>query len=501
MKKISYILTAGLALGSVLFTGCSDFLDINTDPDNIVSTNAPLPQLLTAAQVNLGFEGGSDKFRYASILTQQFSGQASPGFQTFEYNRFNITGSDQNNLWSSMFATTLSDLELIIKNATASGSPHYSGVAKIMKAYQYQLAVDMWGNIPYAQALMLDQNTQPAYDEASAIYTNLITLLNEGITEVKAETSALSPGTNSVIFPGAFATTKKQWEKLANTLKLRIYIHYSKVDPAFMTQQINTLLGSNAVFMEGNEDSFQMAFLDEANRRNPIHAYEISRPNYLFPGADFVDLMNSKLDPRRSSYFTAFPYGSTNYKGVKAGDPGTVNYSRMHTYLRGTVSGTPTPNADGGILATALTYNGTAPIRMLTYAEYCFIRAEAAARGANGVAQEWFSKGITASMKSAGVADAAIATYLTANGTLAGASEAMIKQIIEEKYVALYGVAVEPWTDYRRTGYPALTLPANPMEPAVPRSLYYPQSEVDTNPINLPAQKTNQQVRIFWDKQ
>jgi hypothetical protein len=210
--------------------------------------------------------------------------------------------------------------------------------------------------------------------------------------------------------------------------------------------------------------------------------------------------MNLKSDPRRASYFTSFPYGSTNYKGVKSGDPTTVNYSRMHTYLRGAVSGTPTPNADGGILPTALTYNGTAPIRMLTYAEYCFIRAEAAARGANGVAQEWFTKGITASMKSAGVADAAIATYLAANGTLAGAGEAMIKQIIEEKYVSLYGVAVEPWTDYRRTGYPALTVPSNAMEPAVPRSLYYPQSEIDTNPINLPTQKTNQQVRIFWDK-
>jgi len=499
MKKISYILTAGITFGSLLFSGCSDFLDINTDPDNIVSTSAPLPQLLTAAQVNLGFEGGSDKFRYSSIITQHLSGQVSQPNQTFEFDRYNITGSDQNNLWSSVFATTLSDLELIIKNASASGSPHYSGVAKIMKAYEYQLAVDIWGNVPFTEALLLDQNTQPVYDDASAIYTNLIKLLNEGITEINATASTISPGTNSVIYPGTFATTKKQWEKFANALKLRIFLHYSKLDPALMTQQINALTGANAVLMEGNEDSFEMKFLDEANRRNPIHAYEISRANYLFPGANLVDMMNAKADPRRTSYFTAFPYGSTTYKGVKSGDAATVNYSRMHTYLRGAVSGTPTPNAQGGIVATALTYNGTAPIRMLTYAEYCFIRAEAALRGANGVAQEWFTKGITASMKSAGVADAAIATYLTANGTLAGATEAMIKQVIEEKYIAQYGVAVESWTDYRRTGYPALKVPTNAMETAVPRSLYYPQSEIDTNPLNV-TQKTNQQVRIFWDK-
>ncbi|MEO7562482.1 MAG: SusD/RagB family nutrient-binding outer membrane lipoprotein, partial [Ferruginibacter sp.] len=88
--------------------------------------------------------------------------------------------------------------------------------------------------------------------------------------------------------------------------------------------------------------------------------------------------------------------------------------------------------------------------------------------------------------------------YLAANGTLAGTNDQQLQQIIEEKFVALYGVTMESWTDYRRTGYPALVPPANAVTPVVPRSLFYPQSEIDLNPKN-PGQKADLQVRVFWD--
>src|SRR3982750_1114424 len=126
LKHITILpIAAGLLIGAV---SCKKYLNINTDPDNIA--DAPLAQLLTSAQVNLGFEGGSDLFRYSTLIAQQMSGQASQPNQTYEYDRYNITGSDENNVWSSIHATTLSDLELIIQQAAANGSPHYSGVAK-----------------------------------------------------------------------------------------------------------------------------------------------------------------------------------------------------------------------------------------------------------------------------------------------------------------------------------------------------------------------------------
>jgi hypothetical protein len=500
--RINYKIKISLLFAGIVITSsCKKFLDINYDPDRIPSNNAPIAQLLTSAQMNLAFEGGSDLFRYTTLIAQQMSGQASQPNQTYEFDRYNIAGSDLNNVWGSIYATTLGDLELIIQQAAANGSPHYAGVAKILKAYEYSLVVDTWGDVPYSEAQQLDKNTAPKYDDDATIYPKLITLLTEAVTDLSAASSTLTPGSNSLIYPGNFSTTKTNWIKLANTLRLRLLLHYSKKDPAFALAQMTALVSSGAQFMSSNADNFSMAFNNAANQRNPYAQFETSRANYLFANASMVDLMNTKADPRRASYFTPFPWASTSYKGVTPGDPATVNYSRVHTFLRGTATGTPVPNAQGGITATALTYSGAAPVRMVTFAEYNFIRAEAALMGVPGDAQAFFTAGITASMQEAGVSAGNIATYLAANGTLAGTNAQKLKQIIEEKYVALFGVSVEPWTDWRRTGYPVLTPPSNRMTsvPTVPRSLFYPQSEIDLNP-NTPAQKSaDLQTKVFWD--
>ena len=117
-------------------------------------------------------------------------------------------------------------------------------------------------------------------------------------------------------------------------------------------------------------------------------------------------------------------------------------------------------------------------------------------------AQAWYQAGITASMQEVGVAAVDITNYLTANGTLSGTNANKLRQIIEEKYIALFGVTIEPWNDWRRTGYPALSIPANAESgvTAVPRTLFYPQSEIDLNP-NCPGQKgpSLQSGGPFWD--
>ena len=561
--KLITVFAGVMALGS-----CKKMFDINKDPDRLPDSNAPLEQLLTSAQVNLGFEGGSDMFRYTTLIMQQMSGMASSPNQTFEYYRYNITGSDQNNVWSSMNATTLNDLELIIKQGGAS--PYYTGVAKLLKAYEYAQMVDIWGKIPYTEAQQLTGNMQPHYDDDAAIYTNLFVLINSAITDLNATSSVLTPGANSVIYTngGNFTNAKAQWIKFANTLKLRLYLHYSKKDPAFSNAQLTALINSGAAFFASNADNFSMTFYDVANQRSPISAFEVSRPNYLFCDAQMLGMMNAKNDPRRPYYFTSFPYQgiplpatvntsaataagnvltfastagiTTNmvivgtnipantvstavtattvtlsnnvtgagvaagaaiitapnqFTGVSATSPPPApnnNYSRIHTFLRGNVTaGTAPP----------FTYSGTAPQRMLTFAEYNFIRAEAALRGAPGSAQAFFTAGITASLQEVGVSAQQISEYLAANGTLSGSTAQQIQQVIEEKYIALFGVSTEPWTDWRRTGFPALNIPANAINGTggVPRTLFYPQSEIDLNPNNPGQKSSSLQDRVFWD--
>ena len=133
--KLRYIKIILLFSGIVAISSCKKKMDINYDPDRLPDFNNPIPQLLTSAQVNLAFEGGSDLYRYTTLIMQHMSGGASQANQTWDYYRYNITGSDQNNVWGSIHATTLSDLQLIINRGSLS--PHYMGIAKILKAYEY----------------------------------------------------------------------------------------------------------------------------------------------------------------------------------------------------------------------------------------------------------------------------------------------------------------------------------------------------------------------------
>lgn len=509
------------------------------------------------------------------------SGGASQPNQTYEYYRHNITGSDLNNVWGSIHATTLNDLELIIKQGGAS--PYYTGIAKILKAYEYALVVDVWGDVPYSQAQLLTANTSPAYDDDATIYPKLIQLLSDAVNEINASSSVLTPGANSLMYTGTWATVKTNWIKLANTLRLRLLLHYSKKDPAFCVAQITALVNTAGIqFISSNADNFQMKFYDVANQRSPISAFEVSRPNYLFADRRMAEMMNAKNDPRRQFYFAIFPFdfvpfsrttnaassgnnltfastttaitpgmtvvaaGIPNYTIVKSVSVNTTtgittialnddetpgfsiaaipsgtsitfipyyrgvsatklpispnnNYSRIHTFLRGTVvGGQAAPPPYTGIVQP-FTYSGAAPQRMLPFAEYSFIRAEAALMGAPGSAQTFFTDGITASMQEAGVSATDIATYLAAYGTLTGTNAQKLQQIIEEKYIATFGVSVEPWNDWRRTGYPALAVPTNSITGSIPRTLFYPQSEIDLNPNHPPQKSASLQDRVFWD--
>ncbi|MFV8334511.1 SusD/RagB family nutrient-binding outer membrane lipoprotein [Flavobacterium sp. RSP29] len=484
MKNIKNKIVSVLFLVAFVVTGC-EFGDVNEDPSSVVA--APINQQLTSLTVNVGFLAGSDLNRYSSLIMQQYSGQTvGATTQTQFFEQFQIVGSDLNNVWSTIYATILNDAENIIVEATASNSPHYSGVAKILKAYTYQIAVDTWGSIPYSDTQKLAANVKPKYDTDESIYADLITLLDQGIAEVNAPTSAISPGTNSTIYPGTFSTTKNNWIKFANTLKLRIFLHYSEKDATFAKSKIDALINSGALLMISNSDSFQMNFVDAANARNPIDQFETNRLGNLVVNAKLVNMMNLKKDPRRQFYFTQFPSGSGLYVGAVAGAQASPNYSKFHTYLRGSLTGS--------------VYTGAAPIRMLTYAEYNFIRAEASLRFSSpGNALMFFQEGIRASMQSAGVTvPTDITNYLDTYGSLTGTDAQKLEQIINEKFIANYGVAIEPWSDFRRTGYPVLTLPSNAVVPYFPRSLFYPQSEIDLNPENV-KQKAGMNVKVFWD--
>jgi len=494
-------------LASVLFLaqGCKKFLDVNDDPSNLKEVQ--ISQLLPSVTVNIGYLGASDLFRYSGLMTQQFSGQTTNSSQTFkEYERYNINNSDVNNQWSTIFSTILADIEKIIEASAKNESPHYSGVAKLLKAYVFHITTDAWGDIPYTEAAKFTDQLMPKFDDDAAIYPALLSLIDEGVAEINAPVSAFDPDKSTTIYiSNDWASAKNKWLRFANTLKLRLILHYSQKDAAFTAAQLIAVIGSGAQFMQSNADNFLMKFNSTAQQQTPIVSVEGGQfKNSFWPNRTIVDMMNAKADPRRAFYFVPFPYKSNpaTYKGASILDnSNSVAYSRLNTFLKGAATiNTVTVNPDGSITDNSITWAGDAPSRLLTFAEYNFIRAEAALLYSSpGDAQTFFAQGIQASMTDAGVAQVDITTYLAANGTLSGTNQNKLAQIINEKFIANFGVLMEPWSDWRRTGYPALVPVSKQFAiyDQIPRSLFYPLSETNSN-SNI-TQKSSMLERVFWD--
>ncbi|SHJ12636.1 Starch-binding associating with outer membrane [Hymenobacter daecheongensis DSM 21074] len=473
------VLTSALGL----LGSCDSFLDVNDNPNAVVS--APASNALVASQTALGFLSGSDLHRYSSIIVQQFSGQGGSANQVVQYDRGVITGTDVNNVFrTTIYAAALADMQQLI-NVNQASSPVYAGIAKIMQGYLYGITVDCFGDIPYTEALKFAANGSPKYDKSEDVYKSLIVLIDAGIDDLK-KPSALVPGADDLIYGGNLA----RWEQFANTLKMRLYVHYYPKFPQEATKGIGDLLTAKAPVMTSIADNFQLRFETVVGKTNPIDQFERSRPNQIFPSATLVSIMNTKVDPRRPSYFTEFG-GAGQYTGAASGTGGTgapsTSFSRMNTYIRGARTGTGLQD-----------YDGSAPIRMVTYAEYQFILAEYYGRTGNlASAKTAFEAGITASMDMAGVAAAARTAYIAARPALTASN--YLQQIIEEKYVASLGVVAEPWTDYRRTGFPQLPLPSTSQVSAILRILPYSDADRAANPANTPLRADLTVPSVFWD--
>ncbi|HET9823946.1 MAG TPA: SusD/RagB family nutrient-binding outer membrane lipoprotein [Chitinophagaceae bacterium] len=164
-------------------------------------------------------------------------------------------------------------------------------------------------------------------------------------------------------------------------------------------------------------------------------------------------------------------------------------------------------------MATRSKYNtyltgvsGEAPIRILTNFQVQFILAEAAlVLGTPGDANAYYQAGITASMQKVGMTAAEIADYFASNPsvvTLSGTIDDQLKQIITQKYIAWIGNGIEAYDDYRRTGYPVLTLVNNAAGDnpnVIPTRLPYTPAELAANP-NAPKPRPKTDVKLWFAK-
>ncbi len=469
LNKLTLILASFLVL-----TGCEDYLDINDDPNN--PTDAPLSGLLTRTS----FETG-DNVQNVSTVTSfyvQYLASPNPGSAT---DIMDNVAYDQT--WFELYdvMTDISDMEVL---ATEEDASHYLGIAKILKAINLGLTVDMWGSIPYDEAFFA-QTITPAYDDDQALYTTITGLLDEGIGLLSAPNTSESfePGNDDFIYQG----DTDLWIKAANALKARFLLHQSETssyDPSAILSAVDN----------GFDDASENATVEYFDVQiNPWSAVAINNASLLLGGWISEQLVESLdgttygyEDPRMPYMFGATDEGE--YIGVENGaGRGDAAEQGERSYL-----------VEGGYYTSR-----TSSLEVITYYELKFIEAEAAlADGNSGRAYDAYLEGIESHMQTIGVPQGEIDDYLSNGQVSVGAGSLTRDLVLKEKYIALF-LNPETYNDARRYDfqYEDMTVAAN-LNPDLGGNfatrIIYPESETQRNSSNVP--NVTMLDNIWWDQ-
>jgi len=424
----------GVAL-VVAVVGCNDFTttpDTTRDPNN--QSVATRDNLLIGAQQNLTALLTGELARTVGIWMQQFSGTDRQYLSLSNY------AYDEDTFGFGQFYSSggLIDLRRIQASADSAEDRRYGGIAKVMEALLIGTAADLWGDIPYSEALT-DVAT-PKLDPQLEVYAALQLKLDTAIADLASSTARdIGPRSVDLLYGGDAG----KWTRLARTLKARLYLHTAEVAgrPAYEAALANAQQG---LALAG--DTLRTAQSTTANEQNFWYQFSvIQREGYIAAGQFMVDLMKQRNDPRLPTYFSTNAAGE--YQGAAPAQPISANISVLSEDRLG-----------GGAYRQPLA----------TVAENKLIIAEAAYQVGN--------VGLALSSLNSERADVGLPAV-----TLSG--QALLNEIMTEKYIALFQ-NIEVWNDYRRTCIPRLTPAANRAQ--IPARLLYPLSERNTNP-NIPA--------------
>lgn len=440
MKILKYFVFVAAAASLI---GCSKswLEDYTEDPSRPIDVSPQV--LLPSAQISYAMAQGDALPRLTSIFMQQMTGTDR---QSLAHNRYAQIGEgDFDQIWGNNgYAGGMLDLQIVIKK-TSGTSPHYAGVARIMTAMYLGLFTDIWGDIPFAESMKGSQNFNPQYQSQEQIYQAIQTLIDDGIADLSATNSVLKPGNEDLLYKGDLA----KWTALAYSLKARYLNHLSKksglYNPIAISAAIQNGFGSN-------DGSAAFTFVAAPNT-NPWYQFNSQREGYISQfGFLYESFMIPKNDPRIDLYRSADSVNMPFY-GAQ-----------------------------------------TSPLNIMTFAELKFIEAEVTQRS-GGSAGSILAEAVAANMNALGVAAADRNTYLAALPI-----NPSLEEIMNEKYIALFS-HVEVWTDWRRTGFPTISVFPGAQLSEIPRRLPYPETErlYNNNFINLLGNDAFLK-RMWWDE-
>ncbi|HEY8688862.1 MAG TPA: SusD/RagB family nutrient-binding outer membrane lipoprotein [Chitinophagaceae bacterium] len=472
MKKIAIYLFLILLLGSCT----KELTSINNDPKS--PTSVPSTSLFTNAQHTLvntisNSNVNSNIFRLVDQYWQETT-------YTDESNYDIVTRPIPQTLFTTLYRDVLRDFETAkslyatdISNATTQKND--IAVTDIMEVYSWYYLVTTFGNIPYKEALDIN-NTFPKYDDQKTIYYDLLTRLDADIANLNATGSSL--GSADIVYGGDVT----KWKKFANSFKLKMGMTIADFDAAKAKTTVESAVQSGVFTSSADNASFQ--YLSGPPNTNQVWVDLVQSGRKDFVAAStVVNTMQGLNDPRLSQYFTTDAAGG--YSGAAPG--ASASYS---TFSK--------PSAT----LTAPDY----PALLLSYDEVEFFLAEAIERGFNvgGTASTHYNNAVTSSILYWGGTSMQAATYLAQPSIAYATAAGTYKQKIGlQKWIALYNRGWEEWIEVRRFDYPILIAPAT-AKSAFPVRLTYPINEQNTNTTNYNTAASaiggdKVTTKLFWD--
>lgn len=476
--NLKYILSLSLLL---VFSACTkDFEEINTNPNVPEVVN---PQfLLTNIIWNAANNNAVDAWNAGNFIAQL---TARKDFN--EIDRWDLRSNQE--LWDKSYLL-LRDINTLIELGE-NGNEAYKGIALVMRAFLASTLTDLWGDVPYSDALKgaSEGNFTPIYDTQETIYTGpegVLNTLEQAITILDANQNGLAV-LGDVLYDGDL----NQWVKFANSLRVRYLIRISKrVD---VSTDLQSIVSEGRLF-ESNEDNALVPYLASAPNQWFVHNIRVGDFGDVRMSTTIQGVLEDLNDPRMNVWFRPTE-ASANGDAIFTGIPNGIGPATRGDYDFSEIS------LPGPIFREMP--DGVDAVFML-YSELQFALAEAAQNGwISGDASAYYEAGITASFdyfKTALPTD-----YLSQENVQLEESRA-VEQIITQKWLASMLVGYEGWFNFRRTGFPSMQVAVeNLNNDQYPLRYIYPTTEqaLNLNNYNEAVSRVggdNYNVKGWWEK-
>ncbi len=530
------LLTIIFLLITGMFMSCTkNFEEINTDIKH--PADVPGNQLFTGALLNLADQVSNTNVNHN--VWKLFAQYWTETTYTNEANYDVVNRRIPDNIFRTYYNDVLKNLEdakakisaeEAITDAQIANQKNRLAIIELLEVYSYERLVDMFGNIPYTEALD-PNNAHPKYDDALTIYKDLIARAQAALGQLDPAGTSFDDGAD-LIYDGDVAS----WAKFGHSLLVKLGATLIDVD---QTTAVDLVQNNYADAFAGNGDNAELAYLSSTPNTNPLYEDLVLSGRADFVAANtVVDIMNSLADPRIFDYFSnpvpiAFKVDVNEdgeitayhdsvytqsmflyYDGDKDGNIDSLVYRAAPWTLAIADTAYDIYRYDGGPYGHSNSYGNyshpgakfydpTFPAVLLSYDEITFYAAIVANKAGVTVdgksAADLYADAIQASFDWWGAGDAS--AYIAAN-PLTDAN------LATQAWLAAYSRGLVGFTFWRLLDGPTFNVPPAPEQGVAadgfPRRITYPINEQTLNADNYNAAASAiggdlLGTMLFWD--